>query len=503
MTQSTDTPDTLFLAKLTLPVRLIMARTAVECAARVAEILSFDTKDAYALKLAVDESFCNAVQHFSGPANSSELIHVEFFVEGDSLVVSIRERGIPFDFSQAERYTPDSLKDMNKPGLGMLLMHSGMDSVELFVHGREGKETRMTKSLAYGALPPELMDTKPVRRGKKRVTVKEPEVRLAEVTELPEVCRLAWRCYGFTQEEFLYDKDALIKKVENGEFTPVIAIDPDSGNMIGHIGFKYHDPAVKVPELGLAFVDPAYRSPGLPKTMAQVLFDLAEAEGDKGIFDCSVTTHTFSQQAMHEMGSRPCSLLMGIAADGMQAKELATSRQEKGSTINHYYAFDRTPRTLYVSPRHHDMVAEIYDWLELPRTLEAGSVDPATGESSVSVFPLPDELNVAFVIVHTIGESTAQDVADGLHQCKRDRRDAVYAFLPMGVAESPQLMEQCERMGFSFAGVMPHIHDGDDRLLMQYIDIPLNLDAIRMYGDMSRKLFDYIKDEQKRVLKTG
>ncbi|WP_319541392.1 ATP-binding protein [uncultured Pseudodesulfovibrio sp.] len=499
MTPSIGHSVTLFLAQISLPVRRIMAQSAVEFAAQIAKILSFDAKGTFGIKLAVDEAFCNAVDHFSGPAKEDERIHIEFFIEEDFLVISIREKGIPFDLQQAERYTPDCLENMNKPGLGTLLMHQSMDSVELFVHGREGKETRLKKRLAYGTLPQELLDTKTVTHGKKRITVKEPDVRLTTVKELPEVCRLAWRCYGYTQEDFLYDLDALTKKVEHNEFLSVAAFDPDSGAMIGHAGFKYHDPAVKVPELGLAFVDPTYRSPDMPKQMARLLFDLAEAEGDLGIFDCSVTTHTFSQKGMHAMGSRPCSLFLGIAASGMQAKELGTSKQEKGSVINHYFAFDRSPKTIYVPRRHTAMVSEIYEWLEVPRKIEHGDTQPPTGESSVSVFPLPDELNVAFIIVHAIGENTRQDVAEGLLRCKQDRRDAVYAFLPLGVSSSPRLVEECEKMGFSFAGIMPHIHDGDDRILMQYIDVRLDLDAIRVYGDMSRKLFAYIKEEQLRV----
>ena len=106
---------------------------------------------------------------------------------------------------------------------------------------------------------------------------------------------------------------------------------------------------------------------------------------------------------------------------------------------------------------------------------------------------------MAFVIVHAIGRDTAREVAEGLKQCRRDRRDAVYAFLPLGVNAAPRLVEECEAMGFFFAGIMPHIHDGQDRILMQCVDTPLNTDAIRVYGDMSRTLFSYILDEQERV----
>jgi hypothetical protein len=137
--------------------------------------------------------------------------------------------------------------------------------------------------------------------------------------------------------------------------------------------------------------------------------------------------------------------------------------------------------------------------MDLPRGFGEPDEAQPSGESTVHVFPLPDELNVAFIVVAAIGADTVREIADGLRGCRDRRMDAVYAFLPAGVPTAPLVVEACENMGFFFAGLMPHIHDGQDRILLQFIDIPLNMEAIRVYGDMTRKLFDYILAEQKRV----
>lgn len=487
-----------FLAKLSLPVHRLMSRAAVECIGQVASVLSFDEKTTLGIKLAVEEAFCNAVEHFSGSVDN-EQVHLEVFIIEDALIISIREKGSPFDKAQAKHYKPESLEEMTNPGLGSLLMQQTMDSVDFFVHGREGKEVRLTKKIVFSALPAELLEMKSVVRRKTRPTVRNPLIRQASIDDINEICRLAWRCYGFTQEEFIYDAEALTKKIQSGEFYSIIAVDPESEALIGHIGLKYHDPAVHVPEMGLAFVDPAYRCPGLSTALGAFLFDMARERVERGVFDCSVTTHTFSQKSCQEVGSRPCSILMGIAASGMQVKELATSKQEKGSVVNHYFAIDRSPATIFPPSRHQAIIEEIYQWLEVPRTFAMPSPKLPEGDSSVSIFPLPDELNVAFIIVHTIGVTTVKEVQEGLLTCRRDRMDAVYAFLPLGDPASPYLVEQLEEKGFFFAGIMPHIHDGDDRILMQYIDIPLDINAIRVYGDMTKKLFAYIQKEQLRV----
>ncbi|CCO24451.1 ATP-binding protein [Maridesulfovibrio hydrothermalis] len=497
MTKPLSSPK-LFLAQLTLPVNRTMIRAAVECAAQVGNILSFDEADNYTLQVAVEEAVCNAIDHFSGLPGEDERVHLEFYVEAGLLIVSIREKGIPFNLSHADKYTPEDLEGMSKPGLGMLLMHKGMESVELFVHGREGKETRLTKKLAYGALPDSLRNRRSVKR--KRETVKNYIIRPACIEELPDICQLAWKCYGYTQEKFLYDIDALTEKFASGEFKSIIAIDTDRNIIIGHVGLKYHDPAVKVSELGLAFVDPAFRCSGVSRDLGPFSRKIAMENGDAGIFDCSVTTHTFSQKAIQEyFGSSPCSLFLGIVVSDMEVKGLTVSKQLKGSTLNHYYAFDHSGKTIYIPQHHHKMVQEIYEWMDVPRSFGKPEKIAPSSDSSLNVFDLPDGLNVSFLIVNNIGENSFNEIEEAFQQCRRSRKDAVYAFLPSGVPFSPYLVEQLEKRGFSFAGIMPHIHNGDDRIILQWVDVPLDMDAIHVYGDRARRLFSYIKDELKRV----
>lgn len=62
----------LFLARLTLPVSKLMVRSAVACAEQVAALLGLDRKAGFGVKVAVDEAFCNAVEHFSGPVDQEE-----------------------------------------------------------------------------------------------------------------------------------------------------------------------------------------------------------------------------------------------------------------------------------------------------------------------------------------------------------------------------------------------------------------------------------------------
>ncbi|WP_319760481.1 hypothetical protein [Maridesulfovibrio sp.] len=112
---------------------------------------------------------------------------------------------------------------------------------------------------------------------------------------------------------------------------------------------------------------------------------------------------------------------------------------------------------------------------------------------------MPDEINVAFIIAEEIEDNSCTKIHELLQRCLRKHKDAIYVFIPTNVPSSPLLVEQLEKVGFSFSGIMPHIHDGHDRITLQWINKTIDLEAIKVYGDNGRKIFDYVKSELKRV----
>ena len=485
-----------FLGGHTFPVNLRMVRPAVAVAAALAETLAFDKKDSNSLQLSVEEAFVNAVNNYSGMARSDDRVTMDFHLRGDNLVISIREKGIPFKSPGDDRFSIDDIKSMDNPGLGVFLMEAFMDKVEFLVHGRDGKEVRMTKKLASGQPPDELLESLDLskRARRERTTVTNIQYRQTRLEELEDLCRMAWKCYRYTQEDFIYSKEALRHKIENGEFDSFVAVDANSGAMVMHLGLKYHQPRSNVPELGMAFADTAYRIGQAAQNLGRFAMEQAKKKGCDGVFDCSVTTHSHSQRDMQGIGSSPCALMLGIAAEGMRANIPGTTEQEKGSVMNHYQAFNKTPRRVFPPNRHREIITEIYDWMEVSRSFGKGSDSiqmSAPGESFI--VELPRELRAAFVVVNTIGTDSVNQISRHIRELDYKKMDALFAFLPLGDENAPALAREFEEKGFFFAGIMPHIHNGDDRIILQKTNIKLDFDKIKVYGEESRKLFDYVK----------
>lgn len=489
-----------FLGKISIPVQQIMVSSVVGFASNIGKLLSMGSTDIYNLEMAVEEALANAVCHYSAPAGSDEQIHVEFTVECGELVVSVREKGSPYDFSPEGQYSAESLDQMELPGLGTLLMSKAMDRVEFIRHGREGKETRLTKVLALDCVPPELFGARPVTRATARITVTEPVIRMAGLEDAAQISRLAWRCYGYTQMDLLYDPDAMRKRMEQHELLSVVALDPQSDTMIGHIGLKYSDALTTVPELGMAFLDPGFRCPRLMQKMSALLLALSRQAGNRGIYASAVTNHIYSQKDLAEyVGSRPCGIFLGFAPSGMQVKELRSHAQDKGSVVNHFLAFDRSAVPVHVPERHLSLVQEIYGWLELPREYVSAPVKAAEGKTLLLLPPLPPELNAVIIEVRAIGADAIAQIKAAYQQCRRERKDATYLFLPAADPGLPALVPACEEMGFFFSGIMPHIHDGGDRFILQRVDIELDYKKVALYGEQAQRLMSYILSEKSRM----
>ena len=97
------------------------------------EANNFSEEDIFAVHLALEEAFINAVKH-GNKMEASKAVRVDFAVESDKVEISMTDEGEGFD----PEVIPDPRYGDNlyKPaGRGMLLMRSFMDVVEYSKHG--------------------------------------------------------------------------------------------------------------------------------------------------------------------------------------------------------------------------------------------------------------------------------------------------------------------------------------------------------------------------------
>jgi serine/threonine-protein kinase RsbW len=134
--------------ELTLPARVEYIGIARLTVSGIAHRLGLSYDEMEDLKLAVGEACTNAVQHAYDDAEGK--LRISCRLHPDRIVIEVADQGKGFSYaSMKEKIGPIDtsldLEDVSEGGLGLYLIHSLMDEVE--VHVEAGVVISMTKYL--------------------------------------------------------------------------------------------------------------------------------------------------------------------------------------------------------------------------------------------------------------------------------------------------------------------------------------------------------------------
>ena len=124
--------------ELRIPRRPEFVKLARCTAWTLAAQLDFVVSQADDIRLAVGEACTNAVEHV--PASASQDIIVRFHIAPEKLVVEVVDDGPGFDPERVEQCDCDEIG-----GLGLVIIRSIMDEVDVVCDPKTGTCVRMTK----------------------------------------------------------------------------------------------------------------------------------------------------------------------------------------------------------------------------------------------------------------------------------------------------------------------------------------------------------------------
>jgi anti-sigma regulatory factor (Ser/Thr protein kinase) len=116
----------------------------------VAKKLKLSNEVTFALQMAVDEACANVMEHaYAGQKDGTVSIRCQ--TVGDQVVVTIQDRGRPFDPQAVPRPDPSApLEKRGNGALGLYLMERLMDSVEFEFDDESGNTLTMKKRFHHG-----------------------------------------------------------------------------------------------------------------------------------------------------------------------------------------------------------------------------------------------------------------------------------------------------------------------------------------------------------------
>jgi len=135
------------MTKITYPAKFEYLDEIRDFVAQIARQGGFTEKEIYSLQLAADEAASNIIEHsYQGISNAS--IDLTCDMQGDAIVITMRDEGVSFDPSKVkEPNLKAKLSERQIGGLGVYLMRKLMDDVRYESVGKSNTLT-MTKQRA-------------------------------------------------------------------------------------------------------------------------------------------------------------------------------------------------------------------------------------------------------------------------------------------------------------------------------------------------------------------
>ncbi len=129
--------------ELRIPRKPEFVRLARATAWALAAQLDFVISHADDIKLAVSEACTNAVEHV--PPGQSDEIVVRFLVDPSRLTVEVVDGGPGFSVGEGEPPAEMNQPGESERGLGLIIIQSIMDEVDVVCDAKTGTCVRMTK----------------------------------------------------------------------------------------------------------------------------------------------------------------------------------------------------------------------------------------------------------------------------------------------------------------------------------------------------------------------
>ncbi len=493
-----------FKAQLTSPADLSALSMAQAFAREAAAIAKLSGDEGEKLVLATEEACTNSIDHAFAPGEAGTL-ELSTEISDEELVLSLHDRGLPFDQSLVPEYRPPTGPDAvqsSLSGLGLYLIRSVVDEVTWINHGAQGKELRLVKRLSRPDITEQLSSEElaPFSESAPPAPDQKYLIRLFRPEDGIHVSRCAFRTYGYNySREEIYYPERLIRLHETGAAISVVAYD-EKGELAGCLAL-HRAGSSEVAEAGQAMVVPEHRSHGLLEEMSLLLGREAARVGVKGVYAEPVTTHVLSQKPLGRWGFSPCGVMLASLRPGrVPGQGTPGTGAERRSVLLYFrHLVPPEPARLHVPPRHREVFERIVAGLGAPASYGDGEVAETGGPGAIDV-TFSRTKGAGKISVTRAGSDSAAEI----RRAARDLQDfagaeAIFLDIPLTDPLCPELCRVAEEEGFFFSGIGPRFAAGRDVLRLQRLHVDLDVSRLQVLSPQAKEILDYAVGEMRRV----
>ncbi len=462
-----------------------------------AKILGFSEKECSHIELILEEVLSNVIKFDYMPGQSENIV---VDIESTTLGIGIRikSNGIPLDVESIKSYENVSIEQIltqNVNGLGTLLIKKFADNIKYTNKGKEGQEIEIEKYLsAETAL---VKDNEVISDDAEiaKVTDFEFYVRRLHPFEAHAISKLAY--YAYKQSyiyEYIYFPDRVKQLNLTNQLMSYVAVNKANEEIIGH---SANIPEIDsdLCEIGVAFVNPAYRGAGCLKDILEYQFQEMIGMEFSGICAYALTAHPYSQRAAYKKGLRESALYISKLIS-LELNQINISNKVRASYILMFYYFkDNKNKNIFVPEKHKNIIGKIYKNLGISnRILEISNRKNISTEETAIIEIHKDAHFCAHIHICKYGKDVKENIHHTLKTFCINRIETVFLYVPLDCPETSELCNDFENMGFFFCGIKPG-KGHREWLILQYLNNQnYNYESLVFCSEFGEMLLKYIKE---------
>ena len=470
-----------------------------------------DAIDVNWMTLAVEEACLNVIQHAFEP-DETGVFELAVETPPGMLVIAVEDNGIPFYPEMILNPGTDTQQDTAIQGLGARLIRGAVDETVYLNLGNRGKRLELIKKLPAPDMA-DLADSQADKSANQSTDCFPDDLIITlrllkpDIQDATALSRCIYRSYGYSYVgDFLYYPEQICDHIQRGIMISCVA-ETAKGEIVGHLSLTLQEPDAKVGETGQAVVDPRARGRSLFKKMKSHLSELATTRGMYGFYSESVTIHPYTQKGNLKIGAHETGFLLCFIPESLFFKKIEQGNQSdhpehgRQTALLYYLRITEEPsREVYLPDHHQQIIKDIYQENRLVRTackIDASQINPV----DISAVDVRVRANwgQAIIQVKQVGQDLQKIVRHHLMQLVQSNIVAIYADLSLCDPNTPAAVNELEKLGFFFSGIVPELYNGDI-LRLQYLNYAdFDPDAIVLVSDFAKQLYNYVLTEKNRV----
>jgi len=461
----------------------------VDMVSDIAEANGISKKDAKNLDKVLVEIFKNIVK-YGFQEDTCKPIEISIFKRLHTFVISLEDKGLPFDYENLELGEDARFKSYLSKGYA--------DQVHFYTLGNKGNRTEIVKNLPARDIRNEMDISEHHEHLKLEPVGPDAEIKIEifKHNRVHELVRLVYKCYGYTYaNEFMYYPEQIEARLHGDVMSSCGAYNSDN-ELVGHLALIYSKPGAKVGESGEAVVDPRYRGHHIFPKMKTYMTEHASSHGVIGVYGEAVTVHPYSQKGSLELGSCETGFLLGYSPGTVSFQNISEDEKPRRQSIALMFTpiLQSKRVKVYVPEVYQEIIETIYSRIGFERAYISENINSkyskkGNGQMTVSI---RSDHNQGIITVEEFGKRTLEEIHFHLKQLCLQRLDCIYADLPLNKKGAGYIASKLRELGFFYGYLIPEYSDSDVLRLQYLNNVEISKEDIKTASPFGEELLNTI-----------